>query len=568
MVAGARTFTLEDTFLDPQVLDPPPTRHALFISLLALAAILHLATAGWGDLYDGVEGQVAGGAREMLAGQQWLVPTNDGVPQLQTPPLVHWLIILSYKIFGVTAMAARLPIALAMIASIALTFLIGERLAGYWRGFAAGLIHLCFAGSFLLGRAVTPEPVFGAFFAGAIFCAICGYQRRQFRRAWFAGVWLCAGFACLSKGLPALFYLAGNCVLLAIFFREARLRFRFLLHWSYLLLFIAIVAPWYIWAQKHFPGFFPRMFGWAGDPGLPRWQFLVLHFAWWFPASILVLPGLFFATRRLIRPHEITFAETLPLCWMAVGLLPLLFPGHQSIHSSMSVWSAFALWAALVWERTPRALLMVGLGFLVVAGAAVGALACFAPDVLGGFAPAGASPASWLALRRLLQIASVALAICGVLAIYFAARRRSEIALLLVLASMVPIGLCLVEGVSRMAPAFSLAGAARFLNPRLEERGEVLYEGPLHRGSSLTFYLNRKFFLVNQDPDFFDQSAGAREKYLDEHFVLEAWNRSDPLYLIIHEDRVPHWRELVTAQVHIYHQVTTCGPYVVLSNQL
>jgi hypothetical protein len=53
MDAGARTFTLEDTFLELQVLDPPPTRHALFIFLLALAAALHLATAGWSDLYDG-----------------------------------------------------------------------------------------------------------------------------------------------------------------------------------------------------------------------------------------------------------------------------------------------------------------------------------------------------------------------------------------------------------------------------------------------------------------------------------------------------------------------------------
>src|SRR6267143_1736336 len=375
MVAGARTFTLEDTFLDPQVLDPPPTRHALFISLLALAAIVHVGTAGWGDLYDGTEGQFAGGAREMLATQQWLVPTNDGVPQLQTPPLVCWLIILSYKVFGVTAMAARLPIALAMIASVALTFLIGERLAGYWRGFAAGLIHLCFAGTFLLGRAVTPEPIFGAFIAGAIFCAICGYQRRRFRHAWFAGVWICAGLACLGKGLEAFFYLAGVCLLLAIFFREARLRFRFLLHWAYPLLFIAIVALWYIWAQKNFPGFLPRMFGWPGNAGLPRWQFFALHFAWWFPASILVLPGLFFAPRRIIRPHEITFVEALPLCWMAVGFLPLLLPGHQSAYSSMSMWSAFALWAALVWERTPRALLILGLGFLVLAGVAVGVLA-------------------------------------------------------------------------------------------------------------------------------------------------------------------------------------------------
>ena len=397
MDAGARTLTLEDTFLEPQVLDPPPTRHALFIFLLALAAVLHLATAGWGDLHDGVEGQFAGGAREMLAAHQWLVPTNDGVPRLETPPLVYWLIVLSYKIFGVTATAARLPGAIAMIASIALTFLIGERLAGYKRGFTAGLIHLCFAGAFLLSRAVTPEPVFSAFIAGAIFCAICGYQRRRFRRAWFAGVWLCAGLACLSKGLEGLFYLAGICVLLAVFFREARLRFRFLLHWTYLLLFLAIVAPWFIWAQKHFPGFFPRMFDWAGSHDLPRWQFFVLHFAWWFPASFLVLPGLLFAPRKIIRPHEITFADALPLCWIAVGFLPLLLPGHQSVYSSMSMWSAFALLAALVWERISRTLRIAGLGLLVLAGITVAVIAFFAPETLGDRRVAGRL--IWLRLR-------------------------------------------------------------------------------------------------------------------------------------------------------------------------
>ena len=216
--------------------------------------------------------------------------------------------------------------------------------------------------------------------------------------------------------------------------------------------------------------------------------------------------------------------------------------------------------------RTP--LRIVGLGFLLLAGAAIAIIAFFAPEILRGIVPADAPFASWLVLRRLFEIAGVALGIFAVAALCLAGRPRSEIALLLILASMVPIGLCLAEGASRMAPSFSLAGAARFLNPRLGERGQVLYEGPLRNGSTLTFYLNRKFFLVNQEPDFFDQSAAAQEKYLDEHFVLEAWNRSDPIYLIIDENRVPHWQELVTARVHIYHQVTTCGHYVVLSNQL
>ncbi|MDX6378499.1 MAG: aerobic carbon-monoxide dehydrogenase large subunit, partial [Gaiellaceae bacterium] len=112
-----------------------------------------------------VEGQLAGGAREMLESHQLLLPTNNGAPVLQAPPLAYWAVALSYKIFGVTATAARLPIALAMVGSVAFTFLIGERLAGYWRGFAAGLIHVCFAGAFLFARMVTPDAFFAVFIA-------------------------------------------------------------------------------------------------------------------------------------------------------------------------------------------------------------------------------------------------------------------------------------------------------------------------------------------------------------------------------------------------------------------
>ena len=250
---------------------------------------------------------------------------------------------------------------------------------------------------------------------------------------------------------------------------------------------------------------------------------------------------------------------------MAVGfLLPILF-GHPSAFSSMSMWSAFALWAALAWERTPRALQIVGLGSLVLAGAAIGIVGFFAPEISGRIASTGTN---WHALRRLLVIAGLALGIFNGLALYFAARRRSEIALLLVQVAMVPVGLCLTEGVSRMAPSFSLASAARFLNLRLENRGLVLYEGPPSHASSLTFYLDQKFFLVNQNPGPFDRSAAAKEKYLDENFVLEAWTHFDPIYLIIDEDRVPYWQELVVARAHIFHQVTSCGHYAVLSNQL
>ena len=85
----------------------------------------------------------------MLESHQWLTPTNDGIPRLQKPLLLYWAIVVSLKAFGLTTAAVRLPIALATFASVALTFLIGDRLGGPWRGFLAGLIHLCCCGVFL-----------------------------------------------------------------------------------------------------------------------------------------------------------------------------------------------------------------------------------------------------------------------------------------------------------------------------------------------------------------------------------------------------------------------------------
>jgi hypothetical protein len=136
-------------------------------------------------------------------------------------------------------------------------------------------------------------------------------------------------------------------------------------------------------------------------------------------------------------------------------------------------------------------------------------------------------------------------------------------------AAMIPAGLSMIDGVARMAPQFSLANAGRFLNERLGEKGEVVYEGALHQGSSLVFYLNRKFFLLNRPADD-DSVVGSypNEIVLDERAVLEKWAAPDGIYLIIQQSRVGYWQKLLTARFHVYHQVTTCGPYVVLSNQL
>lgn len=589
MSSATRAIRLEETFLSPAALTPPPTRHALFAFCLVLAALLHIATIGWGDLYSQTEGQYAGAAREMVASHNFLVPTNDGIPRLQKPPLLYWLIAVSFKIFGVSAAAARLPIALSVVATVALIFLIGERSGDYWRGFNAAMIYLAMAGTFLLARIVMPEPVFTALIAGAMLCALRGYQQREGRTWWFLGFWLCAAFACLTKSFLGLVYPVAIILTLSIFYREARLRFIALLRWWYLSIFAAIVLPWHIWIEFHFPGYirhqitsewFGHMAGWTDSlhdfAGTARFEFLGLHAGWLFPWLVL-LPAVILSFRRLVRPNHVEFPEGLLYSWMAVVFVPLFLLGQRQDYYSMSMWPAFALWIALAWQRAPVRLRVAGVIFLVVVGILV-AFSGWTSISLGKHHDWGDMNARWTAWRALHDIpaamwyslrqrfgwSAIALLVFAAIALIMIATNR-RFACALISLGMIAPGLTMVDGVARVSPYFSLAEVARYLNPRL---GQIVFEGPLDDASSLVFYLGQPFALLNQNPQKDAPFARKIDMFLSEDELFARWRESDPIFLIIDQQRAPYWQSVLTDRFHIFHKVMSSGTTIVLTNQM
>lgn len=597
MTTGAGTLTIQETLLGPQALPPPPTRHALFAILIALAVLLHVGTIGIGDLYSETEGQYAAAAREMMQTGQYLLPTNDSIPRLQKPPLLYWLIIASYKVFGVYTAATRVPIALAVVATAIFTFLIGERLADYWRGFAAGLIYLTLSGTFIFGRIVMPEPLFSAFFAGAIYCGLAGFQQRHQRRSYYAGFWVCAALACLTKGPHGLMLPAMTFAVLACCYREGRMRLRSLLWWPYFLLFFALIGPWYIWIEIHFDGAFHRFVAeewtkhligrypngiWYDD--VPRWQFAATHLAWWFPWSVAILPALVFSWRRVMRPRELGFQQALPMVWAGVVLVPVLAIGQRQDYYALSMFSAFALWAAMIFERASNPLRTAGAAIVGLTGMIIGGITLALPRLIPvnerdwgetdfrwtAWKALADMPASvWVQFRPLLAITAAALVLGAIATVYLQRGGREKIAVVGLACGMIVVGLCMVNGIARIAPFFSLAEAARFLNAHLGTNGEVLFEESPGVASSLGFYLDRKFAMVNQEPDpRIPLTEEQRNLFLKERAALEHWRAPHPVFLIIEQDRVAYWRELLTEQFHVYHQVASFGTCVILSNQL
>src|SRR5258706_5649410 len=93
--------------------------------------------------------------RQMLAEHSWMTPILHGQPYLDKPPLLYWLVMLSYTVFGVHDWAARLVPGTAGVLTVLLVYLWGRRVAGERAGLWGAMI-LCLSARYVyLGRMLT-----------------------------------------------------------------------------------------------------------------------------------------------------------------------------------------------------------------------------------------------------------------------------------------------------------------------------------------------------------------------------------------------------------------------------
>ncbi|MDA8120679.1 MAG: glycosyltransferase family 39 protein, partial [Gammaproteobacteria bacterium] len=95
----------------------PVTRRGATAVLILAILVLTFVPLALRPLFNLNEGLYAEAAREMLTHNP-MIPRLDGMPYLEKPPILYWLIMLSYKIFGIGKFAARLPSALAALGTL------------------------------------------------------------------------------------------------------------------------------------------------------------------------------------------------------------------------------------------------------------------------------------------------------------------------------------------------------------------------------------------------------------------------------------------------------------------
>ena len=236
-------------------------------------------------------------AREMLGRHDYVTPILYGKPWLEKPALYYWRAMFSFKEFGVHDWSARLPSASIAFTMVVLIYLHIRRFRPGGQLDAALITASC-AGIIAYARGASTDMQLAAPFAIGMLGWYAWYETDK--KFWLFDLYFFNAAATLAKG-PVAPFLA-----LCIIFSFAALR----REWSILrrtiwipgiLLYLAMVLPWYIAVSRRNPEFFRVFFL---EHNLQRFatnRYEHEHAAWYYLVIMLValMPWTVVALRAL-----------------------------------------------------------------------------------------------------------------------------------------------------------------------------------------------------------------------------------------------------------------------------
>ncbi len=233
-------------------------------TLAGFCAYLFFFGLGSFGLVGADEPRYAQIAREMLARHDWITPTLNGVPWLEKPALYYWSAMVSYKLFGVSDWAARVPSAVFATAMIAAIYTFVRRFQNGMQ-LEAALIAASSAGVIGFGRgASTDMPLAATLTLGLL----AWYAWRETgRKPWLAIFYFMIALGTLAKGPVAPVLVGAIIVVFAFVWPGSSTRERGsetratqviaeTLWFPGVLLFFAVALPWYVAVQMKTHQFF------------------------------------------------------------------------------------------------------------------------------------------------------------------------------------------------------------------------------------------------------------------------------------------------------------------------
>ena len=326
--------------------------------LFAFVVILFFYRLGGPALFEPDEGRNAEKAREILLLNDWITPHENFHAVLDKPIFFYWLIALSYKLFGISEWAARLPSALSALGCVLVVYFFVRRWWGEWEARWSVLTLATSVGFFIFSRIVIFDMTLTAFITLALWAFYHAVHESGRKARWntCAILYLALGAATLTKGLVGLVVpgLIFFCYLLLSKSWPVLGKIRLLTGAA---LFVLVVAPWYILAETHNPGYL-RYYLWEEHFG----RFATMKFdrfsPWYFylyVAPLGLLPWIFLlpCTIQNYWRRKLDAKTLWLILWAA---LPIVFFSLSKAKLPHYILPSFPPLAILIGVALPRVL--------------------------------------------------------------------------------------------------------------------------------------------------------------------------------------------------------------------